>query len=262
MANISQHKIRQKPHIDLNCDVGESFGAYSIGHDEALMKYASSVNIACGFHAGDPAVMRRTVELAITNGVAIGAHPGFQDKEGFGRRNIAVSAQEVYDMVLYQIAALEGFVRVAGGEMKHVKPHGALYNMLANSAELSAACAEAVQKFNKHLVFVALANSIMAKVAREQGLRVVEEGFADRTYQHNGLLTPRTEKNAMITSSGEAAHQAVSIVINNHARTFDDDTVVVRAETICLHGDNPDAVRFARAVVKGLKSAGIDIAPF
>jgi 5-oxoprolinase (ATP-hydrolysing) subunit A len=262
MAKNQEHKIPQKPHIDLNCDVGESFGVYNIGNDEALMKYASSVNIACGFHAGDPAVMRRTVEMAVQNGVAIGAHPGFADKEGFGRRNIAVSAQEVYDMVLYQIAALEGFVRAAGGVMTHVKPHGALYNMLSNSAELSAACAEAVQKFNNNLVFVALANSVMARRARETGIRVVEEAFADRTYQHNGLLTPRSEKFAMILSSGEAAHQAVSIVVNNRARTFDNNTVFVRAETICLHGDSPESLRFARAVVKGLKSAGIDIMPF
>jgi 5-oxoprolinase (ATP-hydrolysing) subunit A len=256
---LAKNSAIAKPTIDLNCDMGESFGVYTIGDDAALMKYASSVNIACGFHSGDPSVMRHTVELALENGVAIGAHPGLPDLEGFGRRMMQISAREVFDMTLYQISALSGIATASGGKMTHVKPHGALYNMLATSAELSAACAEAIFALNPTLVFVGLANSLMMREGERIGLRTASEGFADRTYQADGTLTPRTKPNALITSSGEAAAQAVSIVLNNRARTADDGTVHVRAQTICLHGDNPDSVRFARAVVRGLRSAGIDI---
>jgi UPF0271 protein len=173
-----------------------------------------------------------------------------------------VSAKEVYDMVLYQISALGGITTALGGTMTHVKPHGALYNMLATNADLSAACAEAIYALNPNLVFVGLANSVMIREGENIGLRTASEGFADRTYQADGTLTPRTKPNALITSSGEAAAQAVSIVLNNRARTHDGGSVHVRAQTICLHGDNPDSVRFARAVVRGLKSAGIDIRSF
>jgi 5-oxoprolinase (ATP-hydrolysing) subunit A len=232
---------------------------YTIGDDSALMKYASSVNIACGFHGGDPSVMRYTMECAIENGVAIGAHPGLSDREGFGRRTMQISAKEVFDMTLYQISALSGMATALGGTMTHVKPHGALYNMLAINAELAAACAEAVYKLNQRLIFVGLAGSLMIQEGERIGLRTASEGFADRTYQTDGTLTPRSLPNALITSSGEAAAQAVSIVLNNRARTASDDSIHVRAQTICLHGDNPDSVRFARAVLRGLKSAGIEV---
>ena len=245
--------------IDLNCDVGESFGAYTIGSDAALMKYASSVNIACGFHGGDPRVMRQTIQLALEHGVAIGAHPGLPDKEGFGRRTMQVSANEVFDMVLYQISAMNGMATALGGEMTHVKPHGALYNMLATNAELAAACAEAVYALKPSLIFVGLAGSAMIQAGEKIGLRTASEGFADRTYQADGTLTPRTKANALITSSGEAAAQAVSIVLNNRARTDTEGSICVRAQTICLHGDSPSAAPFARAVARGLRSAGIDI---
>jgi 5-oxoprolinase (ATP-hydrolysing) subunit A len=248
-----------KPCIDLNCDVGESFGAYTIGSDKALMKYASSVNIACGFHGGDPRVMRETILFALEQGVAIGAHPGLPDKEGFGRRNMQVSAKEVFDMVLYQISAMNGMTAALGGKMTHVKPHGALYNMLATNTELAAACAEAVFALKPSLIFVGLAGSVMIQEGEKIGLRTASEGFADRTYQNDGMLTPRSKPNALITSSGEAAAQAVSIVLNNRARTNTEESIHVRAQTICLHGDSPDSVSFARAVMRGLKSAGIDI---
>lgn len=248
--------------IDLNCDMGESFGAYTIGNDSELIRYASSVNIACGFHAGDPRVMRRTVELALQHGVAIGAHPGLPDKEGFGRREMAVSAEEVYDMTLYQIAALDGITRAAGGAMIHVKPHGALYNMLAVSEALSSACAKAVYSFNPHLTFVGLANSTMTRVAAEHGLRIAEEGFADRTYLANGLLTPRSQPNALLHTREEAVRQAVRIALRREAQTHDSETVAVKAHTICLHGDNPDAVPFAEAVVRALQEAGVTVRSF
>lgn len=262
-TSIKLHSTATKLSIDLNCDMGESFGAYTIGNDAELIKYASSVNIACGFHGGDPRVMRSTVELALEYRVAIGAHPGLPDKEGFGRRKMQVSPEEVYDMTLYQISALDGVTRASGGIMTHVKPHGALYNMLAepnnHAAELSAACVEAIKKLNPMLMFVGLANSTMIRVAEKIGLRAVSEAFADRTYLANGLLTPRSEKNSVITSDKEAAEQAVSIATHHLARTADNNQVPVNAQTICLHGDSPHAVQFARAVTEELKLVGVEI---
>ena len=264
-SDLQPHKtsaLAVKPMIDLNCDVGESFGAYSIGNDDTLLKLATSVNIACGFHGGDANVMRRTVELAIKYGVAIGAHPGLPDLAGFGRRTMNVSPQEVYDMTLYQIAALEGFVRVAGGRMSHVKPHGALYNMLAVREELSQAFVRAVVDFDKSLIVVGLAASIFVQVSLDGGVRAMHEAFADRTYQPDGSLTPRTRPDALMKSTGEAAAQAVGIALHQRAFATDGSELRIRADTICLHGDSPHSARYARAVVRALKSAGVELRPF
>jgi 5-oxoprolinase (ATP-hydrolysing) subunit A len=263
---MSLHKrisdLIAKPRIDLNCDLGESFGAYTIGNDEALMKFATSVNIACGFHGGDPSVMRRTVDLAVQHGVGIGAHPGLPDLVGFGRRTMQVSASDVADITLYQVGALQAFVRSAGGRLAHVKPHGALYNMLAVNRELADAFVKAVAAFDADLVIYGLANSYLPQAAERWNLRTAHEAFADRTYQADGTLTDRTTSNALIRSAGEVAAQAVSIVMNKTVRATDGTDVHVHAHTVCLHGDSPDSVRFARAVVRGLKSAGIELRAF
>ncbi|MCU0428031.1 MAG: LamB/YcsF family protein [Candidatus Kapabacteria bacterium] len=259
---LKSHKIgvlTPKRCIDLNCDVGESYGAYTIGNDDVLLKLASSVNIACGFHGGDAAVMRRTVELAVANNVAIGAHPGLPDLAGFGRRVMQVSAQEVYDMTLYQIAALEGFVLVAGGVMKHVKPHGALYNMLAPNETLSRGFVRAVADFDKSLTVVGLAGSIFLKTALDAGLKVAHEAFADRSYQADGSLTPRTNKGAIVSSAGEAAVQAVRIAVEKRVFSMSGAELSINAQTICLHGDSPHSAKYARAVVRSLKAAGVEI---
>lgn len=251
--------LAPKACIDLNCDVGESYGAYKIGNDEALLKLASSVNIACGFHGGDAAVMRRTVELAIANNVAIGAHPGLPDLAGFGRRAMHVSAQEIYDMTLYQIAALEGFVLVQGGAMKHVKPHGALYNMLAPNEVLSEGFVRAVADFDKSLTVVGLAGSVFLKTASDMGLKIAHETFADRSYQADGSLTPRSQAGAIVSSAGEAAAQAVSIAVEKRIFATDGSELLINAQTICLHGDAPHSDKYARAVVRSLKAAGVEI---
>lgn len=248
-----------KPRIDLNCDIGEGFGAYAIGNDDALLKLATSVNIACGFHGGDAAVMRRTVGLAVEHGVAIGAHPGLPDLAGFGRRTMQVSPQEVYDMALYQIGALEGFVRAADGAMTHVKPHGALYNMLAAAPELAEAFAQAVRDFDTSLILVGMAASALTAAGERINLRTAHEAFADRTYQPDGSLTPRTRPNALMKSTGEAVAQAVGIALYQKAVAVDDSELTIRAHTICLHGDSPDSAKFARAVVRGLRAAGIEL---
>jgi UPF0271 protein len=251
--------LSTKPCIDLNCDVGEGFGVYSIGNDDALLKLATSVNIACGFHGGDAAVMRRTVRLAVENGVAIGAHPGLPDLAGFGRRTMNVSAQEVYDLTLYQIGALDGFARAAGGSMIHVKPHGALYNMLAANGELSEAFAQAVKDFDEKLILVGLAASALTEAGEKLRLRTAHEAFADRSYQPDGTLTPRSRPDALMHSTGEVVAQAVGIALHGRAFATDGSELLVKAHTICLHGDSPDSAKSARAVVRGLRAAGIDV---
>ncbi|MCS6809184.1 MAG: LamB/YcsF family protein [Candidatus Kapabacteria bacterium] len=251
--------LQAKLCIDVNCDVGESYGAYTIGNDEALMKLATSVNIACGFHAGDPAVMRRTVALAIKHGVSIGAHPGLPDRIGFGRRMMQITPHDVYDMTLYQIAALQGFVAAQGGAMRHVKPHGALYTMLASHEALAQSFAQAVIDFNNKLIVVGLAGSVFLQIAECMGLSVAHEAFADRRYQPDGSLTPRTEPCALVQSVGEAAAQAVRIAQEHTAVAVDGSEVPIYAQTICLHGDSPHSTKLARAVVRSLKSAGIEL---
>lgn len=253
------NELAIKPCIDLNCDIGEGFGAYTIGNDDALLKLATSVNIACGFHGGDAAVMRRTARLAVENGVAIGAHPGLPDLAGFGRRTMQVTPQEVYDMTLYQIGALEGFVRSASGAMTHVKPHGALYNMLAASSELSEAFVQAVKDFDTGLILVGLAASALTEMGEKYDLRTAHEAFADRTYQADGTLTPRSRSNALIHSTGEAAAQAVGIALHERVFATDGSEVSIQAHTICLHGDSPESAKFARAIMRGLRAAGLEV---
>lgn len=247
--------------IDLNCDMGESFGAYQLGADEALMNYISSANIACGFHAGDSAVMRRTVRLCLEHGVAIGAHPGLPDLAGFGRRALQITAEEAYEMTLYQIGALWGFVRAEGAVLKHVKPHGALYNMAAVNPGLSDAIAKAVYGVDPELIIVGLAGSELIKSGRRIGLRAAEEAFADRTYRADGTLTPRTEAGALLHDAEDAADQVIEIVSNSQVVTPGGGNVRLKADTVCLHGDGPYALPFAAKIRERLDQAGIAVRP-
>lgn len=243
--------------VDLNCDMGESFGAWRMGNDSELLTYVSSANIACGFHAGDPATMKKTMRLALEKGVAIGAHPGLPDLVGFGRREMAVSAEEVYDMVVYQVGALMGFAKAEGATLHHVKPHGALYNMAAANATLAEAIAEAVAKLDEQLILYGLAGSELVKAGEKYGLRTASEVFADRTYQADGTLTPRRQSDALITNPEQAIRQVLRMVIESKVQSQQGTEVSIMADTICIHGDGPHALPFARLIRERLVSEGI-----
>lgn len=242
--------------IDLNCDLGESFGAYALGSDAAIMPFITSVNIACGFHAGDPQVMARTVRLAVQHGVAIGAHPGFPDLVGFGRRALDATPDEIENDVLYQIGALAAFARAAGATLAHVKPHGALYNLAATRLPIACAIARAVARFDSSLVVVGLAGSVMADAAHEQGLRFAREGFADRAYNRDGTLRPRREPGAVIANPRRAAAQALQMVRARSVTTPEGETLPLVVDTLCVHGDTPTAVEILRAVRETLEQNG------
>jgi UPF0271 protein len=248
--------------VDLNSDLGESFGAYTLGMDEQILGTISSCNIACGFHAGDPEVMEKTVSLAMGNHVALGAHPGLPDLVGFGRRNLAVTPAEVYTMMVYQIGALAAFVRAAGGRLQHVKPHGALYNMAAVDEKLAAAAAEAVYKVDGDLIFFGLAGSWMIKKAEQLGLKTAQEVFADRTYQNDGTLTPRRQPGAMITDEDAAIAQVLGMVRDGAVTTLGGERIPIRADTICVHGDGERALLFTRRIREALTAEGVTISAF
>jgi 5-oxoprolinase (ATP-hydrolysing) subunit A len=240
-------------HIDLNCDLGESFGAYSKGNDENILKKITSANIACGFHAGDPQIMLRTVQLAIKNDVKIGAHPGYPDIQGFGRRHIDIPPEEIYSLVLYQIGALHAMVTSQGGQLSHVKAHGALYNRAAKEKEAAKAIARAVYDFDPGLTLFGLANSEMITAGREIGLATANEVFADRTYQSDGTLTPRTQDGAVIHNDRQALEQVLKMVLDHKVVTVDGSEIEMVPDTICLHGDNEKALIFAERIVEALK---------
>ncbi|MFS0690708.1 5-oxoprolinase subunit PxpA [Sporosarcina sp. 179-K 8C2 HS] len=245
--------------VDLNCDMGESFGAYVMGNDEAILETITSANIACGFHAGDPTTMRKTVQLALENKVGIGAHPGLQDLAGFGRREMAISVEQAFDLVVYQIGALSAFVKAEGGQMQHVKPHGALYNMAAVNRELSEAVAKAVYKVDPELILFGLAGSELVRAGERIGLKTAHEVFADRTYQADGTLTSRREANALITDHEAAIGQIVRMVKEGKVTATDGADVAIKADTICIHGDGKTALEFARVIPGALAKAGIDV---
>lgn len=245
--------------VDLNCDMGESFGPWSMGQDEAIMPYISSANIACGFHAGDPGTMRRTVALAIEHGVVIGAHPGLPDREGFGRRAMRVSAAEVYDMVVVQIGSLAAVAASQGATLHHVKAHGALYHQTAHDAELADALARAVRDVDDRLLLLAQAGSIQVEVARERGLKVGEEAFADRSYQEDGSLTPRQLPGAMIEEIDRAVVQALGLIRDHAVQTVSGASLTLNTDTLCIHGDQPQALAFAQGLSAALIGHGIRI---
>lgn len=246
--------------VDLNSDVGESFGAWTSGDDEALIPLVTSVNVACGFHAGDPLVIERTVALAVRSGAAIGAHPGYPDLAGFGRRELEMAPAELEAAIVYQIGAVGAFARAAGVELRHVKPHGALYNRAAVDASVAESIARAVRRVSRDLVLVGLAGSVMLEAGRAAGLRVAAEAFADRAYEPDGRLRSRRLPEAVHASPAMAAAQAVSIVRDGRVTAHDGSSVAIRADTICLHGDTLDAAGFARAIRAALDGAGVTIA--
>ena len=245
--------------VDLNCDMGESFGNWTIGDDAAILPFVSSVNIACGFHAGDPSVMRVTVQAAAAHHVAVGAHPGLPDLAGFGRREMAVSPQAVYDMTSYQIGALRGIARAAGVTVKHIKPHGALYNMAAVRSPIADAIALAVRDTDGSLTLVALSGSCLIDAGRATGLRTASEVFADRNYMPDGTLVPRSAPNAIVNDVDEAAARAVRMVQSHRVTAIDGSDVTVLAETICIHGDAPYAALFAQRIRVALAAANIAV---
>jgi UPF0271 protein len=242
---------------DLNCDMGESYGAFTMGNDALVLPYVTSANIACGFHAGDAGVMKKTVKQAIANGVAIGVHPGLPDLPGFGRREMAISPEEAYDMVVYQIGALLAFVKSEGGTLHHMKPHGALYNMAAVNKALSAAIVEAVYKVDPDLIIYGLSGSELIAAASGIGLKVANEVFADRTYQQDGTLTPRRLADALITDDQIAINQVLRMVKEGKVSSQQGVDISIKAETICIHGDGHHAVAFAQKIYSAFKSEGI-----
>ncbi len=237
--------------IDLNCDMGEAFGAWQMGQDELLMQHITSANIACGFHAGDASIMRKTAILALEHGVKIGVHPAFPDLQGFGRRNMQLSPEEVYDICVYQIGAMLGVVRSLKTSLHHVKPHGALYNMAAKDPQLAKAIAEAIKAVQPNLILYGLSGSRLISEARKLGVKTASEVFADRTYQNDGSLTPRNQQNALITDIQTAVNQVVKMVNEKVVESTDGTLVPIQADTVCVHGDGIQAVEF----VKLLKEA-------
>jgi len=242
------------PRVDLNCDLGE--GA---GHDAELMPLITSANIACGAHAGDAATMRATVALALKHGVAVGAHPGFADRENFGRRELALAPDEVHALVLRQVRELQGIVQQQGARLAHVKPHGALYNMAARDGVLARAIATAVYEADPRLILVGLAGSKLIEAGAAGGLVTASEVFADRTYQSDGSLTPRDRPDAHITDGDVAVAQVLRMVREGRVRATDRSDVVIRADTVCVHGDGPQAVGFARRLSAEMKAEGIEL---
>ena len=247
--------------IDLNCDMGESFGAWTLGSDAELMDYVSSVNVACGFHAGDASVIRKTVQTAIAKGVAVGAHPSFPDLQGFGRREMKMSAREVFDIVLYQVAAVKGICEALGGKLHHVKPHGALYNQAAKDSDLARAIAEAVKAIDENLILYGLSNSRLIAEAERLNLKTASEVFADRTYQADGSLTARGEPNALIADADESAAQVLQMIREKSVTATGGEMVSIKAETVCIHGDGTSALEFARTINRKLTAAKILIQP-
>ena len=243
--------------IDFNCDMGESFGSYKLGQDEEVIKYITSANVACGFHAGDPQWMRHTVKLAEEHGVGIGAHPSFPDLQGFGRRNMVVTFAEAKDDVTYQIGALKAFTR--DHKLQHVKPHGAMYNMAVDGGDLAKAINEAVMEIDPEMILTVLAGSTWAGVAREMGLRVATEAFADRALNPDGTLVSRSKPGSVIHDLDEVVERSLKMVTEGRATAITGEEVEVQADTLCLHGDTPGAVEMARAVRNGLKDAGVEI---
>lgn len=245
--------------VDLNSDLGESFGAYQIGQDESVMKYITSANIAAGYHAGDHNVIRNAVKKAAESNVGIGVHPGFQDMQGFGRRLLHVEPEEIYNMIVYQIGAVQSFAALYQQKINHVKPHGALYNLAAKDSERAHAIAHAVYDVDPNLILFGLAGSELIKAGEKVGLTVANEVFADRTYQPDGALTPRTEVNAMIKDAEEAVDRVIRMVKDGKVEAVDGSDIEIAADTICVHGDTEQALAFVMELQKGLVNHGITI---
>ena len=245
--------------IDINCDMGESFGIYRIGEDENIIRHITSANIACGFHAGDPAVMAKTVQLAKSHGVAVGAHPGYPDLPGFGRRNIETSPGEIKNYVLYQIGAIAAFAAAAGVELQHVKLHGALYNHAAKNEQAAAEIIGAVKSYDPDLCLFALAGSMLVAMARAAGLRVAQEAFADRAYTGDGQLAPRKMPGAVIHDPRKVRERVLRLVKTGIMASIDGDDISLDVDTLCVHGDTPGAWQVAKIIREALDGAGIKV---
>ncbi len=241
--------------------MGESYGNYALGNDEQILEFVTSANIACGYHGGDPMVMRATVQMALEKGVAIGAHPGYPDLQGFGRRFMSITPEEARDIVVYQVGALAAFVHAEGGRMQHVKAHGALYNAAAADPSLSQAIASAVHSIDPELILFGLSGSELITAGEAIGLHTASEAFADRTYQSDGTLTPRCRPGALIDDHDDAVRRTVRLAKEDRVRSQQGVDVEVRADTICIHGDGPHALPLARLIRKGLEDAQIEVRP-
>jgi len=248
--------------IDLNCDMGESFGVYRLGQDEEVMAFVSSINVACGFHASDPAVMAHTVRLAGKYQVAVGAHPSFPDLVGFGRRAMNAAPEEIKADIIYQIGALRAICRAEGLTLQHVKAHGALYNMAARDLRIAVTIAEAVRAVDAELFMVCLAHSPMVEAARLTGTRYVEEAFADRAYTSEGALVPRSQPGAVIHDPRPVAERALALVKHQRITAIDGVEIPLKVQTICVHGDNPEAVAMSSMIREILDQNGVTVAPF
>ena len=245
--------------IDLNADVGESLGPWPMGDDERLIPLVTSANVACGFHAGDPATIERTIRLAAASGVAVGAHPGYPDLAGFGRRDMAMAPADLEAAIVYQVGAVAAFARDAGVALRHVKPHGALYNAAAADPTLAETIARAVRRCSSELVLFGLAGSALLDAGRAAGLAVAAEAFPDRAYEPDGRLRSRSQAGAVIADSGEVARRALAMATTGRIEAWDGATVALAADTLCLHGDTPGAVEHARAVRAALEAAGVTL---
>ncbi|MCX7786628.1 MAG: LamB/YcsF family protein [Spirochaetes bacterium] len=250
------------PRIDLNCDMGESFGVYVLGHDEDALPFVTSINAACGFHASDPQTMQKIVGLAKKHGVAVGAHPGYPDLVGFGRRELAASPDEIEADVIYQIGALDAFCRAEGMKLQHVKPHGALYNRAEKDLSTALAIARAVRSVNPALYLVCLANSPMVEAAKQVGIPYVEEAFADRAYTADGKLVSRKVTGSVIHNVDLVAERVMRMVVEGKVRAIDGTELSLRPDTICVHGDTPGAVNMIKAIRARLALAGVEVRAF
>ncbi len=247
--------------IDLNCDLGENFGHYQVFDDDLILPYITSANIACGYHAGDALTMQKSVALAQQNGVALGAHPGYADLVGFGRRNLALSPEQLYADVIYQIGALAGFARAQNYPLTHVKPHGAMYNMAADDKDLAVAIARAVYDYDKNLILVGLAGSALISAGQQLGLNVAQEVFADRRYLDNGRLVPRSQPDAVIKDVEQATKQVLKMVLQSKVTTINGRDIDIVADTLCVHGDNAAARQLVSAIRQALGEHDVVIAP-
>lgn len=247
--------------VDLNSDVGESFGAYKLGLDEEVLKYVSSVNIACGWHAGDPLVMEKTIALAKDNKLGIGAHPGYPDLMGFGRRNLDITPKEARSYTIYQVGALAAFAKAAGVQLQHVKLHGAFYNTISANAALAKEVAKAIYDVDKNLIAMALAGSELVKASKEIGLRVAEEVFADRAYNSDGSLVSRKLPGSMIHDKDLAIQRIIRMITEGKVTAIDGKDININADSICVHGDNPEAVAFVKLIKERLEADGIKVRP-
>lgn len=248
---------RLKLAIDMNCDMGEAYGIYQMGLDHELVKYVTSANIACGFHAGDPATMRKTVRLCLDHGVSVGAHPGLDDVMGFGRRAVPITPEEGYDLMVYQLGAICAFVKAEGSQLHHVKPHGALYHMASTDMRLARSIVEAIRRVDERLILYGLPGSCLLQAGEEAGLTCAKEAFADRTYQADGSLTSRALKNAVISDINEAVNQVLQIIKDRTVRTVQGTNLPLYADTICIHGDGAHALQLAEAMDQALQREGI-----